>query len=74
MDAPYSSKISEMMQKPKRTLYLYQKLQSEPENSCIKSVDMKFRSFETLLSEIQYPRSSVNEHSALWVMMSYGLV
>jgi hypothetical protein len=52
MAAEYSSKISEMMHKPKRTPFLYQKLQSEPENSYIKSVDMKFQSFETLLSEI----------------------
>jgi len=35
---------------------------------------MKFQSFETLLSEIWHSCGSVNEHSALWVMMQYGLV
>jgi len=31
-------------------------------------------SFETSLSEIWHARGSVNEHSAVWVMMSYGWV
>jgi len=43
MDIAYSSKTSEMMQEPKRTPSFYQKLQSEPENSNIKSVDVKFQ-------------------------------